>query len=475
MDLPRALPRLRTERGLKRRISALRRHYEPWLRNLSGAPCSLPRGENITRWRFRYAGESDWQDVTVPEYRGGGYWEGEYLTALRLARDVAAMPRVALRFNGVDTIATVSVNGHQVGTHRGACTPFVFDVTDYVDRDGENEVRVHVRNGVSPNAAGPSPDEGTLTLAGWPKTLPGQFYKLTGEWGNMHGRKGYKGGIWRHVHAVGRADQWIDGALIHPHPEEELIEVRVELGAARAAEVECRLQILPKNFREPGAREPVTRKLRLHPGTTEEALHLPIPDGRRWSPGEPALYSLRVELIRDGCLLHRRHFTFGLRTFEYDPERRIHVFNGAPFRFRGTSTINSLNMAYVRGDEESIIRQILLAKAGGFNAIRHHILSPIAEIDEYLDALGMPAQPEMPIWQNFHPELVEVALEQLPQLVRQHINHPSTVMFALSSECWRGGEAYEEYRDRAIAIMKERFPWLVWKVEGQSWTEDPER
>ena len=54
-----------------------------------------------------------------------------------------------------------------------------------------------------------------------------------------------------------------------------------------------------------------------------------------------------------------RDFTFGQRTFRYDDSINRYRLNGLPHRFRGTTTINSLNMAYMRGDHEAIVDQIL--------------------------------------------------------------------------------------------------------------------
>ncbi len=52
--------------------------------------------------------------------------------------------RVLLHFGAVDWDTTVSVNGKEVGEHRGGYDPFTFDVTDALKKTGENEVVVSV-------------------------------------------------------------------------------------------------------------------------------------------------------------------------------------------------------------------------------------------------------------------------------------------------------------------------------------------
>src|SRR6266446_6095814 len=52
--------------------------------------------------------------------------------------------RVLLHFGAVDWEATVWVNGKKLGDHRGGYDPFSFDVTDALNKDGEQELIVGV-------------------------------------------------------------------------------------------------------------------------------------------------------------------------------------------------------------------------------------------------------------------------------------------------------------------------------------------
>lgn len=51
--------------------------------------------------------------------------------------------RVFINFGAVDQIATVFVNGSEIGTHKGGYTPFKFEITDYI-KAGENILNVTV-------------------------------------------------------------------------------------------------------------------------------------------------------------------------------------------------------------------------------------------------------------------------------------------------------------------------------------------
>lgn len=51
--------------------------------------------------------------------------------------------RVFLHFGAVDQIATVFINGNEVGTHKGGYTAFKFEITDYIN-EGKNTLNVTV-------------------------------------------------------------------------------------------------------------------------------------------------------------------------------------------------------------------------------------------------------------------------------------------------------------------------------------------
>ena len=52
--------------------------------------------------------------------------------------------QLRLRFEGVDSAFHIWVNGKQVGYSQGSRNPSEFDITDFVDIDGENILSVKV-------------------------------------------------------------------------------------------------------------------------------------------------------------------------------------------------------------------------------------------------------------------------------------------------------------------------------------------
>ena len=58
--------------------------------------------------------------------------------------DLAGGKRLLLHFGAVDWESVVTVNGKEVGTHRGGYDPFTYDITDAVNAGSKNELVVRV-------------------------------------------------------------------------------------------------------------------------------------------------------------------------------------------------------------------------------------------------------------------------------------------------------------------------------------------
>ena len=63
-----------------------------------------------------------------------------YRTSFEVPTSWPAGERVLLNFGAVDYNATVFVNGRNVGFHTGGYWEFSFDVTDYLSKNGTNEL-----------------------------------------------------------------------------------------------------------------------------------------------------------------------------------------------------------------------------------------------------------------------------------------------------------------------------------------------
>lgn len=108
-------------------------------------------------WTFYFRSENsadDARNITLPHtwnldaLAGNSEYQrttGNYMRRLYIPADWASK-RLFLRFDGVQTVADVFVNGYHVGEHRGGFTAFTFEITGRVKFGAENRLLVVVSN-----------------------------------------------------------------------------------------------------------------------------------------------------------------------------------------------------------------------------------------------------------------------------------------------------------------------------------------
>ncbi len=171
--------------------------------------------------------------------------------------------RVRLHFGAVDYEAHVSINGSMVGSHRGGSDTFTFDVTDYL-KPGENELVVQVTD---PTSSGAQP-RGKQQL------------KPEGIWYTP------VSGIWQTVWLEPVPDLHIEDVRLTPDIDAGTIGVDVALNRSAADTDAVRITA------RAGGRIVSSALVRANRPAT-----LPIADSRLWSPDDPFLYDLDIELV----------------------------------------------------------------------------------------------------------------------------------------------------------------------------------
>lgn len=94
-------------------------------------------------------------DKTAASCGSGGYVEtgiGWYHKTFRIEELPEKDDKVFLRFDGVYMQARVWLNGRELGNHVYGYTPFEWEITDYLSREGDNVLDVRVDNSAQPNS-----------------------------------------------------------------------------------------------------------------------------------------------------------------------------------------------------------------------------------------------------------------------------------------------------------------------------------
>lgn len=327
-----------------------------------------------------------------------------------------------LIFAGVHREAEVWINRQPAGTHHSYLIPFRIDLSPYT-KPGEQmqiDVRVDARR---------RPD--VDPLMGCLDTL--DFLYVT--WGGLHGP----------VRIEATAATRIGDVFVKPQLTTETAEINVEVGGQRSERISVSAEIV-----EPNGLSVASAQKELGPNSTSIELSVPVPKAKLWSPKSPFLYTVGIRLMASNRVIDTRAVRFGMREFRVAGSQFL--LNGQPIFLRGygDDCIYPLTIC-PPSDKAEFQRRLSLARAYGFNYVRHHSWTPPVEYLEAADELGMMLQPEFPFAYRWDlPATAEAkrsALEQWEANIRLHRNHPSIVTWCLGNELYDSFDlAPEMYR-----------------------------
>ena len=319
---------------------------------------------------------------------------------------------VALRFDGVESQATVWVNGTWVGMARGSRLAHEFDVTDLV-RPGANTITVRVHQ-FSSGSYLEDQDQ-------W--WLPGIFRSVS----------------LRHLAPGAIEDLWIDTDY-EAGVGYASVEARV-LGA-REASLVGRLDI--------GGVGSCLLALERGADGRYRSERLSLGDVCPWSANDPALYDAHVSIQGgDGLVSGDRSLRVGFRRVSI--EDGVLTANGAPL------TLNGVNRHEVRADEGRVFDEawaradLVLMKSMGINAIRTSHYPPHPRLLDLADEIGLWVMLEGDIethgfegsgeWidnPSDDPRWADAYLDRTVRAFERDKNHPSIMSWSLGNESGTG-------------------------------------
>ena len=362
--------------------------------------------------------------------------------------------RVDLVCDGLDTVATLTVNGTEVGRtanmHRGYRFPVAL-------HDGENHLRIAFESPY--RYAERWRDE----LGDRPNAYPQPFNfirKMACNFGWDWGPNLVTAGIWRPI----ALHSWTTARLARVRPlvtvDEGTGRIELHVDLERTDDTPLRVE---------AAIGDVRTEVTVHPGQSSAVLELEVINPALWWPrgyGDQARYPLEINLSTGDETLDTRHRRIGFRSVKIDTAPDEHgsaftvVVNDVPVFARGVNWIPD-DPFPSRIDRERYATRLRQASAAGVNFVRIWG-GGIYESDDFYDVadeLGLlvaqdflfacAAYPEeQPLWD-------EVAAEARHQVTRL-LAHPSLVMWTGNNENLWG------YAD---------WDWPP-KLDGRTWGEN---
>ncbi|HET6567021.1 MAG TPA: glycoside hydrolase family 2 TIM barrel-domain containing protein, partial [Rhodothermales bacterium] len=324
--------------------------------------------------------------------------------------------RVLLHFGAVDWDAAVFVNGAQVGRHRGGYDPFTIDITDAIQPLGNQSIVVSVSDPT---------DTGTQPRGKQVSNPEGIWYTPTT-------------GIWQTVWLEPVPVSYIQGLRMRPDVDTGTLNLRVQTaGDEGTYEVEA--------IARDGGQPVDTAK-----AAAGRPLALKIANPKLWSPDSPFLYDLTVRLLYKGQVVDEVSSYFGMRKISLGKDGRGIVrlmLNNEPlFQFGPLDQGFWPGGIYTAPTDEALRHDIMVEKDLGFNMVRKHVKVEPARWYYWADKLGILVWQDMPSGDaSVSPGEGEITRtsasaaefeDELKELIDDHYNHPSIVMWVVFNEGW---------------------------------------
>ncbi|WP_423747535.1 sugar-binding domain-containing protein (plasmid) [Haladaptatus sp. SPP-AMP-3] len=360
----------------------------------SGRARGLPNADSLARTiMVPFAPESELSGVEHTDFMDAVWYRREIEVPERFLDG-----RLLLRFGAVDYEAEVWVNGTSVGTHRGGYTPFGFDVTDAVE-PGANVVTVCAEDDV----------RSTLQPAG----------KQSQEYASQGVKYTRVTGIWQTVWMEPVSETFVETLLFEPDPANDALHAEVELaGAVREGTLTATAEFEGR----------VVGEATVRTDGTYAAFSLSLDETHVWTPDDPNLYDLRVELATDGDLLDAVESYFGLRSVTLGDD---HVYlNGEPvFQRLVLDQGYYPDGIYTAPSDEALRADVERALELGFDGARLHEKVFEPRFLYHADRLGYLVWDEHANWGMDHgrPETLGPFLQEWLDVVRRDYNHPALV------------------------------------------------
>ncbi|HKJ90514.1 MAG TPA: glycoside hydrolase family 2 TIM barrel-domain containing protein, partial [Oceanipulchritudo sp.] len=174
----------------------------------------------------------------------------------------------------------------------------------------------------------------------------------------------------------------------------------------------------------------------------ESAMEVGIPtfeltDPNLWSPASPHLYTATTEVLVEDNGVDRREDRFGLRWFSFDPDRGF-ILNGKALKLKGVNRHQDVAGYGFAVPNHLHRRDMELIKEMGANFVRlaHYPQDPA--ILKAANELGLLIWEEIPVVTGVGREgFAATAKTMLRDMITQHYNHPSIILWGLMNETIR--------------------------------------
>ncbi len=336
-----------------------------------------------------------------------------------------------LKFQALDYMGDIWINGKYIGNHEGSETPFEFDVTKNLKKEGPNLLVVRVLNPTYEPIDGIALKETPSGAKNYP----------------FGGNASYNtGGIIGDVEIYEEPAVQINNLYVLPDWKTGNVKIQVPVLNQNPKKIKSSLLINISEIRS-GLPVLIKRfKQNIERGRDTLNYEALVPDYKLWSIENPALYrisaSIEYDNSADECVTR-----FGFRDFRF--KDGYFQLNGKRIFLKGSNFSTHYPIGvYVPPGEDMLRKDVINMKALGFNFVRIPFGCPNHSVLDIYDELGiMVLQEHFGSWQmgeygkyenvkqdDSETKMVNRFRNSIVSVVKRDRNHPCIVMWGMLNE-----------------------------------------
>ena len=400
----------------------------------AGGPESVPLWQNATLPHCFNA--QDAVDPDVNYYQGPGW----YRTRLSISNPYPN-GRTILHFEGAGQKTDVYIHTTKVASHLGGYDEWTADITDAVEAFKKTEVYQKQFKGKIPLSIR---CDNSRDL----ETIPSQMSDF-----NVYG------GLYRYVNLVYEPAVAINQLFATPSLEKDLKEGWIDVKATFNGLVQAQNAAGNVVIKDAAGKAIISGKYTVSSPAFQGKYtlsKLSIKKPHLWSADDPYLYTIQVTATAKGQTFTQTE-KIGFRSFEFKEHGPFYL-NGKRLLLRGTHRHED-HAGVAAAMTEGIMRQEMqLMKDMGVNFIRlgHYQQSRI--ILNLCDSLGILVWEEEPWCRGGlgGEKYQAMARQMMTNMIEQHYNHPSIILWGLGNENDWEGDFPEFDKQKIRAFMKEQ-------------------
>lgn len=381
-------------------------------------------------------------DPDVNYYQGPGW----YRTRLKISNPYPG-GRTVLEFEGAGQKTEVYVYNVKVGSHVGGYDSWNVDITDAVaafraSKEAERfggEIPLSIRCDNTRDA----------------EMIPSDLSDF-----NVYG------GIYRYLNLVYLPEVSIASLKIEPVLDAKRKNAVISISGAFYNPADVRKASVEVKIKNPTGELIATRRMEdITPLGDMNGIEIPVDKPRLWDVESPFLYTCEVTVKANGQEMTASE-RFGFRMFEF-VEKGPFLLNGKRLLLRGTHRHEDHAGVGAAMTEEQMVQEMKMMKEMGVNFIRlgHYQQSEI--ILNLCDELGILVWEEIPWCRGGvgNEAYRNQAKRMLANMITQHYNHPSVIIWGLGNENdWPND--FPEYKQSAVRGLMSELNGIAHRLDG---------